>query len=416
MKKPLFERLYFQVLVGITLGVIVGFFEPHWGESLKPLGDGFIKLIKMMIAPIIFVTLVHGIAKMKTMKEVGRVGLKALIYFELVTTVALILGLAIGNLWKPGVGINADPAQIDTSTIDSYTQSAKNLGFVDFILNIIPTTFFDAFMKGEIIQVLFIALLFGFALSSMGARAKPFTEAFEGLSEILFGIIHFIMKLAPIGAFGAMAFTVGKFGVGALLSLGQLMLSVYLACILFVFLILGAIASAFGFSIWKILKYIRDEILIVLGTSSSESVLPRMIKKMEDAGCAESVVGLVIPAGYSFNLDGTCIYLTAAVLFIAQATNTPLDLGGQIAILALLLLTSKGAAAVTGGGFITLAATLASTHRLPVAGIALLIGVDRFMSEARAITNLIGNAVATLVISQWEGELDKNKANALLRK
>ncbi|MDB5036741.1 MAG: C4-dicarboxylate transporter [Bacteriovoracaceae bacterium] len=411
-----FEKLYFQVLVGIALGVGVGYFFPGTGENLKPLGDGFIRLIKMLITPIIFSTVVLGIAKMKDMKEVGRVGIKALLYFEIVSAIALVVGLLTVNLLKPGAGLNADLSTLNTGALSTYTESAKAFSTTDFILNIIPNNIVEAFARGEILQVLLFSILFGFALARMGDQAKSFVTGLELFSKAFFTIIHMIMKLAPIGAFGAMAFTIAKFGLGTLFSLGALMLSVYGACIFFVLVILGFIARLSGFSILKLLYYIRDEILIVLGTSSSESVLPRIIEKMESIGCGRSVVGLVIPTGYSFNLDGTSIYLTAAVLFIAQATNTPMTLGDQLTTLGILLITSKGAAGVTGSGFVTLAATLASLHTVPVAGIALLIGIDRFMSEARAITNLIGNSVATVVISKWEGELDPLLAKPILFK
>src|SRR5450830_1567198 len=387
-RKPLYSHLYVQVLTAITIGILLGHFYPHVGEQMKPLGDGFIKLIKMLIAPIIFCTVVHGIAGMKDLKRVGRVGLKALIYFEVLTTLALVVGLIVVNIWQPGAGINADLKTIDTRSIQIYTTKAGQQSTVEFFLNIIPSTIVGAFAEGEILQVLFFAILFAFALSLMGEHAKPVTAFIDIVSHALFGIVGMIMKVAPLGAFGAMAFTIGKYGIGTLLSLGKLIA---------------------GFSIFKFIKYIKEELLIVLGTSSSESVLPRMINKLENLGCNESVVGLVIPTGYSFNLDGTCIYLTMAAIFLAQATNTELSLWQQLGMIAILLLTSKGAAGVTGSGFIVLAATLSSVGTIPVASIALILGVDRFMSEARALTNLIGNGVATVVVSKWENALDEKR-------
>ena len=413
--KPLYKRLYVQVLFAIVVGVLLGVFAPESATAMKPLGDGFIKLIKMMIAPIIFATVVVGIAKMGDMKEVGRVGFKALLYFEIVTTIALAIGLVVVNLAEPGVGMNIDPKTLDTKDIAKYAVAAKSQSTTDFVLNIIPNTFIDAFAKGEILQVLLLAILFGLALSRLGDKAKPLVKIIDEFSHGLFGVIGMVMHLAPIGAFGAMAFTIGKYGVGSLKQLGFLMACVYITCFLFVFVVLGLIAKFSGFSLWKFIKYIKEEILIVLGTSSSESALPRMMAKLENLGCQKPVVGLVIPTGYSFNLDGTSIYLTMAAIFLAQAMNVPLSLGEQLGILGVLLLTSKGAAAVTGGGFITLAATLATLGgKLPVEGLALLLGIDRFMSEARAITNLIGNGVATVVISKWENALDKDRMNRVL--
>ena len=406
--KPLYKRLYVQVLFAIFVGVLLGAYAPETGAAMKPLGDGFIKLIKMMIAPIIFATVVVGIAKMGDMKEVGRVGVKALVYFEVVTTLALVIGLVVVNVFQPGAGMNVDPTTLDTKDIAKYAAAAKSQTTTDFLLNIIPNTFIDAFAKGEILQVLVLAILFGLALARLGDRAKPLVKIIDEFSHGLFGIIGMIMHLAPVGAFGAMAFTIGKYGLGSLKQLGFLMACVYITCFLFVFVVLGLIAKFSGFSLWKFIKYIKEEILIVLGTSSSESALPRMMAKLENLGCKKPVVGMVVPTGYSFNLDGTSIYLTMAAIFLAQAMNVPLTLGEQLGILGVLLLTSKGAAAVTGGGFITLAATLATLGgKLPVEGLALLLGVDRFMSEARAITNLIGNGVATVVVSKWENALDK---------
>lgn len=382
---------------------------------MKPLGDGFIKLIKMMIAPIIFTTVVVGIASMGDMKKVGRVGVKALIYFEVLSTIALFIGLMVVKLYQPGAGINANVASLDTKAIASYATAAQSLNTVDFLLNIIPGNVVDAFAKGEILQVLLFSILFGLALSAMGERGKVVVKFLDDFSHALFGVIGMIMKLAPIGAFGAMAFTIGKYGIHTLVSLGKLMAGVYTTSALFVFIVLGLVCRFNGFSIWQFLKYIKEEIFIVLGTSSSESVLPRMMTKLEELGASKSVVGMVIPTGYSFNLDGTSIYLTMAAIFIAQATNVHLTIGQELTILAVLMLTSKGAAAVTGGGFITLAATLGSMGGvLPVAGLTLLLGVDRFMSEARAITNLIGNGVATVVVARWENEFDEEKAHKIL--
>jgi aerobic C4-dicarboxylate transport protein len=404
--KTLLRSLYFQVLVAITLGVLLGALYPAIGAMMKPFGDGFIKLIKMLIAPVIFCTVVTGIAGVEDMKKVGKTGGLALIYFEVMSTVALAVGLLVVNIIRPGSGMNVDPHTLDASSVAAYTGPGKLQSVTEFLLNVIPTTVVDAFAKGEILQVLLFAVLFGFALQRLGARGAPMLNFIDGLSGVLFGIVGVIMKLAPLGAFGAMAFTIGKYGFGSLLSLGELMVCFYATCLVFIFGALGLVARLHGFGIWPFVKYIRDELFIVLGTSSSESVLPRMIAKMQKIGASKSVVGLVIPAGYSFNLDGTSIYLTMATLFIAQATNTPMNLLQQLTLLAVLLLTSKGAAAVTGSGFIVLAATLSSVGTLPVAGLALILGIDRFMSEARALTNVIGNGVATLVVARWTGELD----------
>jgi aerobic C4-dicarboxylate transport protein len=409
-----YQHLYVQVLSAIVLGVLLGHFYPSLGEAMKPLGDAFIKIIKMLIAPIIFFTVVHGIASMKDMKKVGRVGLKALIYFEVVTTLALVIGLLVINFWKPGVGMNIDLSAIDTKSIAAFTAKAKEQSTVHFLMDIIPSTVVGAFATGEILQVLFFALLFAFGLQALGERGESTLRLIDVVSHVFFRIVGIIMKLAPIGAFGAMAFTIGKYGVGTLVSLGNFMLSFYATCLLFIFLILGGIAALCGFSILKFIRYIKEELLIVLGTSSSESVLPRMIAKMENLGCETSVVGLVIPTGYSFNLDGTCIYLTMAAIFLAQATNTELTFWQQLGIIGILLLTSKGAAGVTGSGFIVLAATLASVGTIPVASIALILGIDRFMSEARALTNLIGNGLATVVVARWEGALDEARLRRVL--
>ncbi len=414
LPRPFYAQLYVQVLTAIALGIGLGHFYPATGEAMKPLGDGFIKLIKMIIAPIIFVTVVHGIAAMSDMKKVGRVGLKALIYFEIVTTLALAVGLIVANLVQPGAGMNIDAATIDTKDIANFVTQSKDQGTIQFLLDIIPKTLVGAFAEGNILQVLLIALLFAFGLQALGARGEPLLNIIEHVAQVLFKIVGYIMRLAPIGAFGAMAFTIGKYGLGSLKSLAWLMASFYLTCFLFIFGVLGLIARLYGFSILKFIRYIGDELLIVLGTSSSESVLPRMIDKMEKAGAEKSVVGLVIPTGYSFNLDGTCIYLTMAALFLAQATNTGLSFWQQLGILGVLLLTSKGAAGVTGAGFITLAATLASIGTIPVASIAIILGIDRFMSEARALTNLIGNGVATIVVAKSEGALDEAQFKRVL--
>ena len=404
--KRLYKSLYFQVICAIMIGVLLGYFFPDIGAQMKPFGDAFIKLIKMIIAPIIFLTVVHGIASMKDMKKVGRVGVKALIYFEVLTTLALIVGLVVVNLWQPGAGMNVDPNSLDTKAISAYTAKAGSQNTVDFFLHMIPSTVVGAFAEGEILQVLLFSVLFAFALQMLGERGEPVLKLVDDLSLIMFAIVGIIMRAAPIGAFGAMAFTIGKYGIGTLLSLGQLMAAFYTTCLIFIFVVLGTIARFTGFSIFKFIKYIKEELLIVLGTSSSESVLPRMIAKMENLGVDKSVAGLVIPTGYSFNLDGTCIYLTMAAIFLAQATNTELTLGQELGIIGILLLTSKGAAGVTGSGFIVLASTLAAVGHIPVASIALILGVDRFMSEARALTNLVGNGVATVVVAKWEKALD----------
>ncbi|NUU03917.1 dicarboxylate/amino acid:cation symporter [Herbaspirillum robiniae] len=413
-KQPIYKSLYFQVLVAIVIGVLLGHFYPSTGEAMKPLGDGFVKLIKMIIAPVIFCTVVTGIAGMEDMKKVGKTGGLALLYFEVVSTVALIIGLVLVNVLKPGVGMNIDPASLDTKAIASYTAPGKLGTVTDFVLSIIPSSMFDAFAKGDVLQVLLVAVLFGFALHKFGGRGTLIFDFIEKISHVLFSVVGTIMKVAPIGAFGAMAFTIGKYGVGSLFSLAKLMGTFYLTCLLFIFIVLGIITRLHGFSIWKFVKYIKEELLIVLGTSSSESVLPRMLAKMENAGAKKTVVGLVIPTGYSFNLDGTAIYLTMAAVFIAQATNTPMTFVQELTLLGVLLLTSKGAAGITGSGFIVLAATLSAVGHLPVAGLALILGIDRFMSEARALTNTIGNGVATLVVAKWSGELDSKRLNAVL--
>lgn len=410
----IFKSLYFQVIIAICLGILIGHFYPSFAVGLKPLGDGFIKLIKMMIAPIIFCTIVTGIAGMQNTKKVGRVGLKAILYFEVVTTLALVIGLIVINVLKPGVGMNIDPASLDTKSVESFITEGKSQSVTDFLLHIIPENIVNAFSTGSILQVLFFAVLLGFALSKIGEKATPLLKGIQSLEDGLFTIIKMIMKLAPIGALGAMAFTIGKYGVGSLAQLGQLMGSFYITCLIFIVLVLGAVLKITGFNIFRLLGYIKEELLIVLGTSSSESALPGLMDKLERAGCSEPVVGLVVPTGYSFNLDGTSIYLTMAAVFLAQATNTPLDIGHQITLLLVLLLTSKGAAGVTGSGFIVLAATLPTVGHIPVAAIALIFGIDKFMSEGRALTNIIGNAVATVVVAKWEKEIDMEKAKELI--
>ncbi|ACT11145.1 dicarboxylate/amino acid:cation symporter [Pectobacterium aroidearum] len=414
MKTSIFKSLYFQVLAAITIGILLGHFYPQLGEQMKPLGDGFVKLIKMIIAPVIFCTVVTGIAGMESMKSVGRTGAVALLYFEIVSTIALIIGLVVVNIVQPGAGMNIDPSTLDASAVAVYTQQASQQGLIPFLMDVIPASVVGAFASGNILQVLLFAVMFGFALHRLGAKGKVIFDVIDSFSKVIFGVINMIMKLAPLGAFGAMAFTIGKYGVGTLVQLGQLIACFYITCVLFIFLVLGSIAKATGFSIFKFIRYIREELLIVLGTSSSESVLPRMLEKMEKVGCKKSVVGLVIPTGYSFNLDGTSIYLTMAAVFIAQATNSHMDIWHQITLLVVLLLSSKGAAGVTGSGFIVLAATLSAVGHLPVAGLALILGIDRFMSEARALTNLIGNGVATIVVAKYCRELDEKKLDAEL--
>ena len=407
-KKPFYKVLYDQVLFAIFCGVMLGIYLPADAVAMKPLGDGFIKLIKMIIAPVIFCTVVSGIAGMQDVKKIGRVGGKALLYFEIVSTFALVIGLAVANFIQPSAGFNADPHTLDTKSIAQYTEKTKSLTTTDFLLNIIPNTVVDAFAKGDILQVLLVAVLFGFALSLLGERGRPVTRLVDEISHAFFGMVNIIMKAAPIGAFGAMAFTIGKYGIASLLPLAKLMGSFYLTCFLFVFIVLGLIAKYTGFSIGRFIAYIKEELLIVLGTSSSESALPSLMRKLEKLGASKPVVGLVVPTGYSFNLDGTNLYMTMAALFVAQATNTDLTLWQQLTILGVAMLTSKGASGITGAGFITLAATLAVVPSIPVAGMALILGIDRFMSECRALTNFVGNGVATLVVAKWEGELDMN--------
>ena len=415
-KPPIYKILYFQVVLAVVVGVLLGHFYPQVGTEMKPFGDAFIKAIKMLIAPVIFCTVVIGIAGMEDMKKVGKTGGLALLYFEIVSSLALIIGLVVVNVLQPGAGMNIDPSSLDTKGIAAFTGPGKIGTTTDFLMNIIPTTAIDAFAKGEILQVLFFAVLFGFALHKFGGRGSMIFDFIEKLSHVLFDIIGIIMKFAPIGAFGAMAFTIGKYGVGSLFSLGKLMGSFYITCLLFIFIVLGIISKLNGFSIFKFVAYIKEELLIVLGTSSSESVLPRMMEKMENLGAKKSCVGLVIPAGYSFNLDGTSIYLTMAAIFIAQATNTPMTILQQVTLLLVLLLTSKGAAGITGSGFIVLAATLSAVGNVPVAGLAIILGIDRFMSEARALTNLVGNGVATIVVAKWTGELNSKQLTAALNR
>jgi aerobic C4-dicarboxylate transport protein len=408
-----FRTLYFRVLLGIVAGVIVGIVHPQFAQQLKPFGDGFIKLIRMMVAPIIFFSVVVGIASVGDARKLGRVAIKALFYFEVVTTLALLIGMAVATVFQPGRGMNVDPAALDSKAVAQYTAESSHLGVTDFLLNIIPDNFVGAFTHGEILQVLLLAILCGVALASLD-KEKYVVGLAQSLSHIFFKIIAIIMEAAPLGTFGAMAFTIGKYGAVTLLSLAKLLLCVYVTSISFVAIVLGLICYLNGINLWRFLVYIREELLIVLGTSSSETALPGIMLKMENMGCSKAITGLVIPAGYSFNLDGTSIYLTIAALFIAQATNTHLSLRQQVFILFILMLNSKGAAAVTGGGFITLAATLAALGTIPVAGITLLLGVDRFMSEMRSIINLIGNGVATIVVSRWEGQLDAARASYVL--
>ncbi|HEU4935929.1 MAG TPA: C4-dicarboxylate transporter DctA [Vicinamibacterales bacterium] len=408
MTRPFYRSLYAQVLAGIVLGVILGVVSPDTGAAMKPLGDGFIKLIKMLIGPIVFATITVGIARMGAMRDVGRIGIRTLVYFEVISTLALVIGLVVVNILQPGVGLQVDPSAAPPAPAGAPTST------VEFLLNIIPTTVLDGFVRGDILQVLVVSLLFGVALLSQGDRARTLVSAIEQLSHTLFVIVGMIMRLAPIGAFGAMAFTVGRYGVGSLLSLGKLMAGVYITCFFFILIILGIVVRLAGLRLLALLRYIGEEILLVLGTSSSESALPRLMMKMEQLGCSKPVVGLVIPTGYSFNLDGTSIYMTMAAVFVAQASGLHLSLREQLSMLAILLLTSKGAAGVTGSGFITLAATLSAIPSIPPGGLALLVGVDRFMSEARAITNLIGNAVATVVIARWDGALDLSHARRVL--
>jgi len=414
-RKPWYRILYIQVLIAVFLGILVGHFFPERGQALKPLGDGFIKLVKMMIAPIIFCTVVHGIASMGDLKKLGRIGGKTLLYFEVVSTLALLIGLLVVNVLKPGAGFNIDPRTLDPKVSQTYAEKAQGLSTTDFVLNIIPRTFLDAFVAGDLLQVLLVAILVAFAISALGERGRPVLNVIEQASRVFFGVMHLVVKAAPVGTFGAMAFTVGSYGLGALNRLLALMAGFYVTAALFVIVVLGLIAWRSGFSIFRFLNHIRDELLLVLGTSSSETALPGMILKLRQLGCSRSTVGLVIPTGYSFNLDGTNIYMAMAAVFLAQATNTPLDLGHQLSLLLIAMITSKGSSGVTGAGFVTLAATLAAVPSVPIESLALLVGIDRFMSECRAITNLIGNGVATVVISRWENEVTKEALNENLK-
>jgi aerobic C4-dicarboxylate transport protein len=420
MKKPTklryLKELYVQVLVGIAVGGLIGYFWPQFGASLQPIADGFIKLIKMLLSPIIFGTVVVGIAKMNNIKEVGRIGVKSLIYFEIVSTFALVIGLTVVNIIKPGAGMNIDASRINTAAISSYVHAADgDHGFVRFILDIIPTTIVDAFAQGAMLQVILISVLMGVAMVQLGERGKPLVNIIDILLQGLFKIVAMVMRLAPLGAGAGIAFTIGKYGIGTIWSLGYLMLGVYVTTILFIVVVLGSISWWTGFSLWQFFRYFKDEILIVLGTCSTEAVMPQMLTKLEQLGCEKSVVGMVLPTGYTFNADGTSIYLAMAAVFVAQATNTDLSIADQLVLLGILLLTSKGSAGVAGAGFVTLAATLSSIHTVPVAGLVLLLGVDRFMNEARAVTNLIGNGVATIAIAKWDGAFDQQKAREAMR-
>jgi aerobic C4-dicarboxylate transport protein len=412
--RPWWRQLYFQVIGAIVLGAAVGHFYPDTGAALKPLGDGFIKLVKMVIAPVIFLSVVSGIAGMTTIGGVGRVATRAFIYFLVVSTGALILGLLVANIVQPGAGLNIDPASLDQAAVADYVSKAHDSSIVGFLSDIIPTTLVSALTEGSILQTLFVAILFGIALSLVGKEGAPVLDMVNRLGLVVFRLVAMLMKLAPIGAFGAIAFTIGKFGLGALVNLGALILTFYLTSLLFVLVVLGLIARASGFSILRLAAYLRAELLLVLGTSSSEAAMPSLIAKLEEAGCERSVVGLVVPMGYSFNLDGTNIYMTLAALFIAQAVGVDLSLWQQVTLLGVAMLSSKGAAGVTGAGFITLAATLSIVPTVPVAGLALILGIDRFMSECRSLTNFMGNAVATIVVARWEGSLDEQRLAAAL--
>ncbi|MCC8493242.1 dicarboxylate/amino acid:cation symporter [Xanthomonas hortorum pv. gardneri] len=411
---PFYRQLYFQVVVAIVLGALLGHFEPAFAESLKPLGDAFIKLVKMIIAPVIFLTIVTGIAGMTHLKTVGRVFAKSMAYFLFFSTLALIVGMIVAHVVQPGAGMNINPAELDQSAVNTYVQKSHELSLVGFLMDIIPATLISAFVDGNILQVLFVAVLFGIALALVGERGRPVLSFLEALTAPVFRLVHMLMRAAPIGAFGAIAFTIGKYGLESLVNLAWLVGSFYVTSLFFVLVILGIVCRLCGFSVLKLIRYLKAELLLVLGTSSSESALPSLMEKMEKAGCEKSVVGLVVPTGYSFNLDGTNIYMTLAALFIAQATNVDLTLGQQITLLAVAMLSSKGAAGVTGAGFITLAATLSVVPDVPVAGMALILGVDRFMSECRSLTNFIGNAVATVVVSRWENALDRDQLNLVL--
>jgi len=408
------KELWVQVLIAMAIGIALGIVHPDLAARMQPLGDAFIKAIRMLIAPIIFCTVVHGIAHMADMARVGRVAIKAIVYFEIMTTVALVIGLIAVNLLKPGVGMNIDPATINAGAVEPYVKQTAAVGFVPFLMNIIPGTFVGAFAEGNILQVLFISVVCGFALVQLGDRAKPLVDTIDIGAKMIFAVVAIVMWAAPIGAFGGIAFTVGKFGVGSLASLGKLLAGFYLTCVIFVVVALGPVARLCGISLMKLIRYICEELLICIATTSSETVLPRMITKLEDLGCEESVVGLVIPTGYSFNLDGTCLYLAAATVFLAQATNTPFDLSQQVGLLLILLVTSKGAAGVAGAAFVVLAATLSATGAIPVASVALVLGIHRLMSQALTPTNLLGNAVATIAIAKWENALDEDRMKRVL--
>jgi aerobic C4-dicarboxylate transport protein len=412
--KPWYRQLWAQVIVGMLVGILLGYLDPPLGERMAPLGDAFIKAIRMLIAPIIFCTVVHGIARMADMARVGRVAIKAIVYFEVLTTIALVIGLVAANVWQPGAGMNVDLSHVDTSAVSAYVAQTQKQDTASFLINIIPNTFIGAFAEGNVLQVLFLAVLCGFALTWIGTRAQPLLDILEVASNMLFGVVAMVMWAAPIGAFGAIAFTVGKFGAGSLLSLGKLLGGFYVTCLIFVFGVLWPIAHWCGFSLIKLIRYIREELLIVYATTSSETVLPRMLVKLEQLGCEESVVGLVIPTGYSFNLDGTCLYLASASIFLAQATNTDLTLSQQVGLLGVLLLASKGAAGVAGAAFVVLAATLASTGTIPVSSVALVLGIHRLMSQGLTPTNLMGNAVATIVVAKWENALDETRLQRVL--
>jgi len=412
--RRLLGALYVQVLVAVAAGIMVGALAPGLGGRLRPLGDGFIKLIKMLFLPVIFTTVALGIARMESLRDLGRVGVRALVYFEAVSTFALLLGLVVVNVVGPGRGMNVDPATLDTRSIQSYTAAARHESVADFILNLIPASVVDALARNEILQVLLFSILLGVALARLRERAEPLAAVLDALRHALFVMVGMVMRLAPLAAFGAMAFTVGTYGFRSLLPLATLVASMYATCALFVLLVLGTIARVSGFSLWSFLRYLKDELALVLGTASSESVLPQIMRKLENVGCSRAVVGLVVPSGLAFNPDGQCIYYTLAAVFVAQATNTPLTLGDQLLVLGVLMVTSKGSAGVTGSGFITLAATLASLGKIPVSGMVLLLGIDRFMSEARALTNTIGNSVGTMAIARWVGALDRVRMQKML--
>nr|WP_245178378.1 C4-dicarboxylate transporter DctA [Cupriavidus sp. AcVe19-1a] len=413
MKKQL-SKLYVQVLIGIVAGILLGHFVPDLGEQLKPLGDIFIKLIRMLLAPIIFASVVVGIARMSDIHEAGRVGVKALIYFEIASTVALAIGLIVVNVFKPGHGMNIDPAQLDGGAIKAYTTAAEHHTMLDFLMSIVPNTVVGAFANGEMLPIIFFSMLLALALARLGPRTAPFVDMLDMFLHAMFGVVRIVMHMAPIGAFGGMAFTVAKYGIGTLASYGELMLCLYLTSVAFIVLALGAVMRASGLSLWKFIRYIKDEIFVTLGTASTEAVLPQMLVKLEKLGCARPVVGMVLPTGYTFNADGTAIYLTMATIFVAQAMNIDLTIWDQLIVLGVLLLTSKGSAGVAGAGFVALAATLASMNKIPVSGLVLLLGIDRFLNEARAVTNLIGNGVATIAVARWEGAIDMQQAHAVL--